>query len=397
MIKRNMYMNDLISLKDKDLIKVITGIRRCGKSTLLSTYADYLASLDQESNIIRINFESAKYRNIQNSEQLYTYISERMVDSCQNYIILDEVQQVQDFEKAVDWLYVEDNTDIYITGSNAFLLSSELATLLSGRYIEIKMLPLSFAEYKSANSDEHNIVKLYNQYLQDSSFPGTLELERKNDINLYLDGIYNTVVIKDIMQRNNITNVTTLKNIIEYIFDNIGNLTSSTKIANTLNSVGKKTSVPTVESYLDAMINSYLIYRVSRYDVKGRAHLTSGYKYYVTDIGLRYYMLGNRISDTGHILENIVYLELIRRGYQVYIGKVDNTEVDFIAHYDNNTSYYQVSLSVMDESTLSRELKSLQTINDHNPKYLLTTDYLGDPNYEGIQQLNVYDWLLQSN
>lgn len=397
MVKRNIYMNDLISLKDKDLIKVITGIRRCGKSTLLSSYADYLSSSDDHCNVIRINFESAKYRNIQDSEQLYAYISERIIENVQNYIILDEVQQVKDFEKAVDWLYIEANTDLYITGSNAFLLSSELATLLSGRYIEIKMLPLSFAEYKLANSNEHNLSKLYNEYLQNSSFPGALELERKNDINLYLDGIYNTVIIKDIVQRNNISNVSTLKNIIEYTFDNIGNLTSSTKIANTLNSVGKKTSVPTVENYLEAMLNSYLIYKVSRYDVKGRAHLTTGYKYYVTDIGLRYYMLGNRISDMGHILENIVYLELIRRGYQVYIGKVDTTEVDFIAHIDNNTSYFQVSLSVMDENTLTRELKSLQAINDHNPKFLLTTDYLGTPNYEGIQQLNVFDWLLQSN
>lgn len=394
MIERKKYLNDLKSLKDKNTIKVITGIRRCGKSTILNMYADYLNSLDSNYNVIRMNFESAKYRHITNAEQLYDYVSDKIVEGSMNYVILDEVQQVSEFEKAVDWLYVEDNTDIYITGSNAFLLSSELATLLSGRYVEIKMLPLSLSEYEIAHPNE-NIPKMYNEYLQKSSFPGTLELERKNDINLYLDGIYNTVIIKDIVQRNNVSNIASLKNIVEYIFDNIGNISSSTKIANTLSSVGKKVSVPTVESYLDAMVNSYLIYKVSRYDVKGRAHLTTGYKYYVADIGLRYYLLGNKISDTGHILENIVYLELIRRGYQVYIGKVENNEVDFIAYYENTTSYFQVSLTVMEESTLMRELKSLQSIPDHNAKYLLTTDYMGEANYNGIQHINVFDWLLE--
>lgn len=395
MIKRDSYLNDLISFKDKNLIKVITGIRRCGKSTLFELYKDYLLQHGVKLEcIISVNLEMAEFRNIKNSEQLYTYVKKQMIENQKNYILLDEVQRVENFQEAVDWLYTDKMVDLYITGSNAFLLSGELATLLSGRYVEIKMMPLSFKEYCSAFPDQSNTAQLYMNYLMNSSFPGTLELTRKQDIRIYLDGIYNTILMKDIVTRKKINEPTLLESIVEFMFDNIGNPYSPNKIANTMTSNGRKISTPTVESYLAALCDSYILYKACRYDIKGKQYLATGSKYYICDIGLRYYLLGTKPTDVGHILENVVYLELLRRGYEVYIGKIGSAEVDFIAINAEGVEYYQVSQTVLDPNTLKRELSSLEAIKDHNQKYLLTMDYIPLTSYNGIKQINVLDWLL---
>lgn len=395
-IVREAYLEDLISLKDKNLIKVITGIRRCGKSTMFELYQEHLRCNGiEEEQIISVNLEDGDYRNIRTADTLYEYIMEKLVKDRQNYVFLDEVQQVENFQAAVDWLYVKKNVDLYITGSNAYILSGELATLLSGRYVEIKMLPLSFKEYVSAFPDNQNLAELYRNYLTNSSFPGTLELERKQDIRMYLEGIYNTILLKDIVTRKRISDASTLERVVEFMFDNIGNLCSSTKIASAMTSAGRKISVPTVESYLASLTDSYILYKTGRYDIKGKQYLTTGFKYYVADIGLRYYLLGTRQADQGHILENTVYLELLRRGYEVHIGKVGDAEVNFIAINSEGQEYYQVSQTVLDEQTLQRELASLEMIKDHNPKYLLTLDYTPTVSHNGIRQMNVLEWLIK--
>ena len=397
MIERNEYLENLISFKDKNLIKVITGIRRCGKSTMFELYQSYLKENGvEEEQIITVNLEDGDYRGIRTSEKLYQYVESKLVKSNKNYVFLDEVQQVENFQEAVDWLYVKKNVDLYITGSNAFLLSGELATLLSGRYVEIKMLPLSFKEYISAYPGNTNTGALYMNYLQNSSFPGTLELARKQDIRVYLEGIYNTILLKDIVTRKKISDPFMLQSVVEFMFDNIGNMCSSTKIANAMTSSGRKISVPTVENYLSALCDSFILYKVGRYDIKGKQYLATGAKYYAADIGLRYFILGTKQADMGHILENIVYLELIRRGYEVHIGKVGDAEVDFIAIGAEGEEYYQVSQTVLEEQTLKRELSSLDAIKDHNPKYLLTMDYTPLTSYNGIKQVNVLEWLLKT-
>lgn len=396
MIERNEYLENLISFKDKNLIKVITGIRRCGKSTMFELYQSYLKENGvEEEQIITVNLEDGDYRGIRTSEKLYQYVESKLVKSNKNYVFLDEVQQVENFQEAVDWLYVKKNVDLYITGSNAFLLSGELATLLSGRYVEIKMLPLSFKEYISAYPGNTNTGALYMNYLQNSSFPGTLELARKQDIRVYLEGIYNTILLKDIVTRKKISDPSMLQSVVEFMFDNIGNMCSSTKIANAMTSSGRKISVPTVENYLSALCDSFILYKVGRYDIKGKQYLATGAKYYAADIGLRYFILGTKQADMGHILENIVYLELIRRSYEVHIGKVGDAEVDFIAIGAEGEEYYQVSQTVLEEQTLKRELSSLDAIKDHNPKYLLTMDYTPLTSYNGIKQVNVLEWLLK--
>nr|WP_320985936.1 ATP-binding protein [Enterocloster clostridioformis] len=377
-------------------MKVITGIRRCGKSTMFELYQSYLKENGvEEEQIITVNLEDGDYRGIRTSEKLYQYVESKLVKSNKNYVFLDEVQQVENFQEAVDWLYVKKNVDLYITGSNAFLLSGELATLLSGRYVEIKMLPLSFKEYISAYPGNTNTGALYMNYLQNSSFPGTLELARKQDIRVYLEGIYNTILLKDIVTRKKISDPFMLQSVVEFMFDNIGNMCSSTKIANAMTSSGRKISVPTVENYLSALCDSFILYKVGRYDIKGKQYLATGAKYYAADIGLRYFILGTKQADMGHILENIVYLELIRRGYEVHIGKVGDAEVDFIAIGAEGEEYYQVSQTVLEEQTLKRELSSLDAIKDHNPKYLLTMDYTPLTSYNGIKQVNVLEWLLK--
>ena len=395
MVDRQEYLDDLINFKDKDLIKVVTGIRRCGKSTMFEIFQNYLRNIGvEDEQIIAVNLEDGDFRHIRTAETLYEYVQSRLAVGRNNYVFLDEVQQAENFQKAVDWLYVKKGIDLYITGSNAFLLSGELATLLSGRYVEIKMLPLSFKEYVSAYPGNRNMFELYRNYLSNSSFPGTLELTRKQDIRAYLEGIYNTILIKDIAIRKKISDTSMLQSVTEFMFDNIWNTVSSTKIYNQMTSFGRKISVPSVEAYLGALAESFIFYKVGRYDIKGKQRLATGSKYYAADIGLRYFILGTKETDMGHILENIVFLELLRRGYEIYIGKIGSVEVDFIAIGSMGCEYYQVSQTVAEESTLKRELAPLNAIKDHNPKYLLTMDYTPQTSYNGIRQINVLDWLL---
>ena len=396
MIMRREYLDTLIHFREKNLIKVVTGIRRCGKSTLFEIYQNYLKEEGvAEEQIISINLEDGDYHAVRSYQELYDLVNQSLQPEKMNYVFLDEVQQVEQFQKAVDSLYIKKNVDLYITGSNAYLLSGELATLLAGRYVEIKMLPLSFSEYLSCFDSNVDISRKYMDYLTNSSFPGTLELIRKQDIRMYLEGIYTSIVLKDIVSRKRIADVSMLESVIRYMFDNIGNLCSSTKIANTMTSAGRKISVRTVEAYLEALTDSFILYRADRYDVKGKQYLSVGAKYYLADIGLRYYLLGSRQVDFGHILENIVYLELLRRGYEVHVGKMGTAEVDFVAFNAEGVEYYQVSLSVLDENTLKRELAPLDAISDHNPKYLLTMDMLPVTSHNGIRQMNVLDWLIK--
>ncbi len=396
MINREEYLDELIRWKDKDLIKVVTGIRRCGKSTLFDLFIDYLKMSGVKSNqIIYINLEDADY-DFKDYKELYHFINEKIISEDNFYVFLDEVQNVPGFQRAVDSLYIKKNVDVYITGSNAYLLSGELATLLSGRYIEIKMLPLSFKEYVSA-FDNNNYQQLFLDYMRNGGMPGNINILKSNvnDLDKYLDGIFSTIVYKDIMARNNITDKLLLESVIKYIFDSIGSPISIKKISDTLTSKGISTSNHTVENYITALLESFLIYKAERFDVKGKNLLARDYKYYVVDSGLRSYLLGKKAdSDMGHILENIVYLELLRRGYKVYVGKVDDLEVDFVAENRDGLRYYQVALTVRDEKVLERELRSLQKTGDHYPKTLLTLDMDLETDYDGIRKVNVVDWLL---
>ena len=398
MIDREEYLEELKRWKDKDLIKVITGIRRCGKSTLFEIFINYLKESGiKEEQIIKINLENVNY-DFKDYKELYKYIDSKIKGKKKYYVFLDEVQNVKDFQKAVDSLYIRKNIDLYITGSNAYLLSGELATLLSGRYIEIKMLPLSFKEYVSAFKDNNNYQQLFLDYMKYGGMPGNIDIIKTNidDIYKYLDGIFSTVVYKDIMARNKITDKMLLEKIVNFIFDSIGSPISIKKISDTLTSKGTSTSNHTVENYINAFMESYLIYRAERFDVKGKNLLARDYKFYVVDTGLRSYLLGKKSdSDMGHILENIVYLELLRRGYKVYVGKVDNLEVDFVAQNQDGIKYFQVALSVRDKNVLERELKALEKTGDHYTKYLLTLDMDLEADYNGIIKKNIVNWLLE--
>ena len=400
LIPRKQYLDTLIRLKDKHLIKIVTGIRRCGKSTLFDLYEEYILNNGvKKENIIRINFESPEFIELWDWLSLYRFIKERLQANTMNYILLDEIQNVPDFQRAVDGLFILDNCDVYITGSNAYLLSGELATLLSGRYIEIKMLPLSFKEYLSAFPENRDLTTQFRRFIQFGSFPYVLWLEEEQDIHAYLEGIYTTVILKDVLTRKKIADPDMLQRVVKFLADNIGSPISATSIANTLTSHQRKVSFHTVENYLAALMDSFIFHRVQRYDIKGKQHLSTGAKYYLCDVGLRYYMLGTKPGDFGHILENIIYLELVRRGNEVYVGKANDTEIDFIAIHKGEKSYYQVAYTVMelDGNTriLQRELRPLQLCKDNNQKFLLTMDNVPPVSHDGIKQLYVLDWLLQ--
>ena len=381
---------------NKDLIKVVTGIRRCGKSTLFELFISYLKETGiSDEQIIQINLESADY-DFKDYKELYQYIVSKLSDDKNYYVFLDEVQNVVAFQKAVDSLYIKKNVDVYITGSNAYLLSGELATLLSGRYIEIKMLPLSFREYVTA-FDEDNYYQLFLNYMKNGGMPGEIDILKSNPdgVDKYLDGIFSTIVYKDIMARKNIVDKMLLESVLKFVFDSVGSSVSPKKISDTLTSKGISTSNHTVDHYINAFLESFLIYKAERFDVKGKNLLAREYKFYVVDTGLRSYLLGKKADrDMGHILENIVYLELIRRGYKVYVGKVDDGEIDFVAQNREGLKYYQVALTVRDDLVLERELKSLQKTGDYYPKYLLTLDMDLNADYDGIKKINVVDWLL---
>lgn len=396
-INRQEYLDKLIALRDKQLIKVITGIRRCGKSTLMEIFQNYLKSNGvSDNNIISINFEDYDNYELREPSKLYSYIKEKLSDIGMNYIFLDEIQHVEDFPRIVDSLYIKKNVDVYITGSNAYMLSSEIATLLSGRYVEIKMLPLSFKEYIESTGDTKELSRKYADYIENSSFPYTLELrDTPKELYNYLEGIYNSIVVKDIANRKKITDTMMLESITRFLFDNIGNPMSTKKIADTMTSMGRKIDVKTVEKYVSALTESFVMYQAKRYNVKGKQYLKTLEKYYAVDMGLRYMLLGTRSTDVGHILENVVYLELIRRGYDVYVGKIDDLEVDFVAMDKKQIEYFQVAATVRDENTLNRELLPLQKISDNYPKVILTLDDDPEADYDGIKRINVLDWLIE--
>ena len=409
-IDRKEYLDFLVKSKDRQIIKVVSGVRRCGKSTLFEIYKDFLLENGVAKNqIISINFEDMDYEELTDYKKLYEYIKSKMIGDKKNYIFLDEIQHVDKFEKVVDSLFIKENTDLYITGSNAYFMSSELATLLSGRYIELKMLPLSFKEYYQAKlkyekleQKENRILKTliqyYNEYIVNSSFPYTLQLDSDlKNIHEYLRGIYNSVLLKDIVARLKISDVMRLESVVKYIFDNIGNLTSLSKIGNTLTSMGRKTDAKTIEKYIRGLTDSLLVHEVSRYNIKGKEFLSTLSKYYVADLGLRQMILGNRNIDMGHILENIIYLELIRRKGNVYVGQFDKNEIDFVVINSNEIEYYQVALTVLDENTLKRELDAFKNIKDNYPKYLITLDdVMVNTDYAGIKVVNALEWLLEA-
>ncbi len=395
-VERKEYLNKLIAWKDKQIIKIVTGVRRCGKSMLLELYQNYLKEHGiEEEQIIAINFEDLDYEELTDYKKLYNYLKSHLTENKMTYIFLDEIQNVENFPKVLDSLYIKDNVDIYVTGSNAYMLSSEIATVISGRYVQIEMLPLSFREYMESTGNMKDRGIKYAEYLQNSSFPYTLELKNQpNEIREYLEGIYNTIVVKDIVNRKKITDTAMLKSLLQFVFDNIGNPLSPKKIADTMTSAGRKIDTRTVERYLEAFCESYIIYKAKRYDIKGKQYLKTLDKYYIVDIGMRYMLLGSRQVDAGHILENVVYLELLRRGYEVFVGKIDSFEVDFVAQDHKGIIYFQVALTIHDENTLKRELRPLQAIQDHYPKILLTMDEEPEEQYDGIRRINARDWLL---
>lgn len=395
LIQRKEYLEKMIAYREKQFIKVITGVRRCGKSTLFLLYQDYLKQNGvKEEQIISINLEALEYEDLLDYKALYHYIKERLCQNQYTYIFIDEVQNCDKFEKAVDSLFLQENVDIYVTGSDAYMLSGELATLLSGRYVTIDMLPLSFGEYCTVNSGESN-GQLFREYLKYGSFPYVAVMEKNEAvIKSYIEGIYNTILIKDVAKREEITDIALLENIVKTVASSIGSPISIKKISDTINSSGRKISVNTVERYMRALTNSYIFYKADRYDIKGRQYLKTLSKYYIVDTGIRNLLLAESTSDLGHLLENIVYLELVRRGYRVNVGKLAEKEVDFVADTHDGLIYYQVSASVLDENTLKRELEPLKKIPDHYPKVLLTLDEIGaGADYEGIRQRNVLEWL----
>ena len=398
LIQREQYLEFLRRHKDQDVIKVVSGVRRCGKSTLFELFKqELLASGVKANQIISINFEDLEYEPLQEYHALHEYIVERLIPDIPMYVFLDEVQHVVQFEKVVGSLFIKPNVDIYITGSNAYFMSSDIATLLTGRYVQVEMLPLSFKEFHSAYSKQNlSDMDIYNLYIEHSSFPRLVHVEDDESIDEYLESILNTVVLKDIVTRLKITDVPLLLDIIKYLLANIGSLINPTKIANTLTSYGRKTDNKTVEKYLQGLKDGLLIYEVDRFDVKGKALLQRNAKYYVVDSAFRKFLLSRTDSDRGHILENIVYLELVRRGYRVYVGHLQNGEIDFVAKKPHRLEYYQVSYSVMEDTTLRRELSPLEKLDDNYPKYLLTMDVLHKTdNHNGIEQKNVLDWLLE--
>jgi hypothetical protein len=399
MILRNIYLDQLIAYREKQIIKVVTGVRRCGKSTLFRLYIEYLKSTGvEDGQIISLNLEDIENEDLLEYKQLYAYIKGRLSMGRYTYVFIDEVQNCHGFEKVVDSLFIKDRVDVYITGSNAYMLSGELATLISGRYISIDMLPLSFKEYVQANSaSSQTLPELFNDYLRYGSFPYVASLEKDfRVITPYLDGIYSSILIKDVAKREGITDVTLLESIVKTIASSIGSPISVKKISDTICSSARRISVNTVEQYVRALKDSYIFYKVDRYDIRGRQHLKTLSKYYIVDTGIRNILMSSSSSDLGHVIENVVYLELKRRGYKVHIGKMDQLEVDFVAVDSDGITYYQVSASVLEVSTLMRELEPLQRISDNHPKFLLTLDAIGNgANYEGIRQLNLLEWLNQ--
>ncbi len=395
-IDRNEYMDRLQAWRDRQVIKVITGVRRSGKSVLLEMYAEWLREQGvPDERIVRVNLEDLDFEPLCQPTALHSYVKERLARGKMTYVFIDEVQLCENFPRVVDSLYLRPDIDIYITGSNANLLSHEIATMLSGRYVEIRMLPLSFREYANACHGTAEPQRLYREYTEGSSFPYALELSNAGrELDAYLEGLYNTILVKDVLTRRRVQDPLILDSVAKFVFSNIGSELSVKRIADTLTSNGRKTDSKTVEKYLSALLESFVIYRAGRYDIRGKQLLKTQEKYYVVDIGLRRHLLGGR-QDVGHVLENVVYLELLRRGGKVHVGKIGGLEVDFVVEKSTGMEYYQVAASVRDPSTLERELAPFGKIRDHHPKFLLTLDEDPSDNIDGILKLNAPDWLLQ--
>jgi predicted AAA+ superfamily ATPase len=407
MIPRDTYMNRLLSFKDKDMVKIVTGIRRCGKSTLLDMFADRLTDFGvTEDRIIRLNFESLQYEYIKDYRALYKEVAGRAAKTGKVYVILDEVQMVSGWPRAVNSFRVDFDADIYITGSNAYLLSSDFATLLSGRYVEIKMLPLSFREYLAFNDFGPGIGddQKFESYLKYGGMPIVSRYDfRQNDINVALEGIYSSVILRDVVERHKIADQALLRKLILFMADNIGNLTSPNNIGNVLVHEGdldsakrkKNPAGKTISSYIGALEKAYVFYSVGRYDIKGKQYLKTQGKYYMVDTGIRNMLLGYRDVDRGHILENVAYFELLRRGYTVSIGKTGDREVDFVAVGPDEKIYCQVTETMAGETTRERELAPLRDIDDNYEKVVLSMDRSFISSYEGINTKNLVDWMLE--
>lgn len=401
LIKRDEYLRWLTRWRDKQIIKVVSGVRRCGKSTLFTLFKKELLTAGvEQKQIISINFEAIEYEELKDYRILYKYILERLQPEKMNYIFLDEVQHCAEYQKVVDSLFIKENCDVYLTGSNAYFMSGELATILSGRYVELKMLPLSFKEFVGGLNEEYAKLskeEQFNLYLEFGSFPFITRYNSFNeDAHNYLQDVYNTIILNDIVKRLSIADVTALDNVAKFLVYSIGNKISVNKIANTLKSAGKGIDAKTVDKYLMGLTDALMLYHAPRYNIKGRELLTTLGKYYVVDIGMRNLLVRNKASDIGHVLENIVYLELKRRGYEVYVGDIDNGEVDFVAIKAGEVEYYQVSATTLEESTLKRELAPFKAINDNYPKYLLTLDSVfANYDYAGVRKLNTLEWLLE--
>lgn len=397
LIQREQYLAKLRALREKAIIKVITGVRRCGKSTLMQLFQkELLQSGVSEKQIISINFEDYDFVELRNAKALYQYVVARLVEGVPNYVFLDEIQHVDNYADVVDALFVKENVDLYITGSNAYLLSSEIATLLSGRYVELQLLPLSFKEYVNATGNTNDLERKYADYITFSSFPYAMAFDREVQMtNDYLRGIYSTIVLKDVMHRHSIGDAMMLENVMAFMADNIGNTLSVKKIADTLTSAGRKVDVKTIEKYLSALCQSFILYPAKRYNIKGRQLLKTMEKYYLVDVALRNTLLGSANADFGRILENVVYLELLRRYPNVYIGKTDAFEIDFVAVNMQEVAYYQVAATVRDEATLERELHPLKMVKDNYPKTVLSLDVAPVAYHNGIKIQNVLDWLLE--
>ena len=398
-IRRKDYLDWLIKWKEHQIIKVVTGVRRCGKSTLFDIYQEYL--LEHEvlnEQIIAINFENLDFEDLCDYKSLYKYIKSHLLPDKMNYIFLDEIQHVEDYQKVVDSLFLRENCDVYITGSNAYFMSGELATLLTGRYVELSMMPLSFKEFcEGLNNSNLSLIDKFNHYLAISSFPYVLKYGyQESEAKEYINGIYNTILLNDIVKRLNIADVNMLESITKFMMHNIGNRTSPNKISNTMTSNHKKINPRTVDRYIRGLTDSLLFYEARRYNIKGKQFLTTINKYYVCDIAMRNMLVRSQDSDIGHILENIVFLELKRRYKEVYVGQIgQNGEVDFAAIENGNPIYFQVSQTTLDEDVLKRELAPLKQIHDNYPKYLLTLDEVfDDMNYDGIKKKNVLKWLI---
>lgn len=407
MIPRPLYMNQLLRFKDKHVVKIITGIRRSGKSTLLKLFCDELITSGISSRqIIQINFESMRYHDIRNELALYRYIEERISNDGKTYIILDEIQLVSHWEETVNSLQVDFDVDIYITGSNAYLLSSELSTLISGRYVEIRVFPFSFKEYMSLPQYcAKSAYDVFQDYVKFGGMPMLSEYDTKTEeeeIYRTLEGIYATVILKDVIERNHIADAAMLRKLMLFLADNIGSIVSTASIAKGLvasASGREKSAAPasrTVDNYLDMLANSFIIYGIKRYDIKGKQFLKTLGKYYLVDLGFRSMLLGFRNIDRGHILENIVFLELLRRGFRVSIGKAGEKEIDFVAETPSDRYYIQVTETMLGKETRKRELAPLYAVNDFYHRLVLSMDREFVESYDGIKVMNIMDWLLQS-